>query len=112
MRFITRLSVRPLSFGRSPAAPSGVRGIHSYANFKIPTINNEPNVSGFMKIYGNFDVNETDYHTETLHPWISRPSRTGIGSFPSETVQHSKHPITNWRQRGVTYQGQRISMMR
>ena len=45
MRFATRLPVRPTSFGRlSSATPSGVRGINSYANFKIPTINNEPNV--------------------------------------------------------------------
>ncbi|GAM42620.1 delta-1-pyrroline-5-carboxylate dehydrogenase [Talaromyces pinophilus] len=44
MRFATRLPVRPTSFGRlSSATPFGVRGINSYANFKIPTINNEPN---------------------------------------------------------------------
>jgi hypothetical protein len=60
MRFATRLAVRPASIGRLPAVtPSGVRGINSYANFKIPTVNNEPNVCRSPERFcGIVDANE------------------------------------------------------
>jgi hypothetical protein len=103
MRFATRLSVRPTS--RLPSvAPSGVRGINSYANFKIPTINNEPNVCCLVKdlivlLHANHNV--LSLYIETLHPWISGPQRTGRSTRSGETVQHSKHPINDWRKRGM-----------
>ncbi|EED21199.1 delta-1-pyrroline-5-carboxylate dehydrogenase PrnC [Talaromyces stipitatus ATCC 10500] len=44
MRFVTSLPMRPTSLHRLPSVtPFGVRGVGSYANFKVPTINNEPN---------------------------------------------------------------------
>lgn len=45
MRFATPSSVRPAArlCSISAVSPKGVRGIGSYANFKIPAINNEPN---------------------------------------------------------------------
>lgn len=55
---------------RIPSSSS--RALNTYANFKVPQINNEPNVSLY---YNSHPEGSADNTLETLHTWICRPKR-------------------------------------
>lgn len=66
----------PISRLACRAPSSSIRAMGTYATFKTPVINNEPNVS-FMLELDDFELGLIMNYSETLHSRFPRPQGTG-----------------------------------